>query len=388
LYLETVGAVTGYKSFLGVMRKGLIPATSYGQNKTILEELASAGVDDVRLKLLGWFNGSYKHAYPSKISLNKELGSKNEFKELQQTCSDLGFGLYPDVDFLTTYVGKNGFNPSVDAAMTLDAYKAGVLDKSYATGHERWWIIPVLPQQRIIISPRLITDLAQQFINAQKARLDLDGLSLRTTGSELYADFRENAEYDRQHTRQIVLESMAAFKEGIGSIMINTGHLYALKYADNVTNISIDNNWYYAEDEAIPFYQMVMHGYVSMGSRPVNLEPDTAMALLRCIEYGVSPAFQVCYEDPSVMQGTTDFNDNFSAGYQNWKDRIVKGYKMVSGALNKVSGAVMTGHRTVKAGVYETRYDNGVSVYVNYNSEAAEADGLTIDAGSYAVKER
>lgn len=73
LVVETLGGVTGYKSFLGLSYTGTVAATTYRQNVEILEAFAQRGVTGCDLVLAGWSAGGVYHAYPEKVKLLREL---------------------------------------------------------------------------------------------------------------------------------------------------------------------------------------------------------------------------------------------------------------------------------------------------------------------------
>ena len=48
----------------------------------------------------------------------------------------------------------------------------------------------------------------------------------------------------------------------------------------------------------------------------------------------------------------------------------------------------MTGHRKLAENLYRTDYEGGWSVYVNYGSEPAQADGVTVPARGYSLQQK
>lgn len=52
-----------------------------------------------------------------------------------------------------------------------------------------------------------------------------------------------------------------------------------------------------------------------------------------------------------------------------------------------LEGATIEDHYEINSKVFVTTYSNGVKVYVNYNTEVVEADGLSVPALGYAVHE-
>jgi len=56
-----------------------------------------------------------------------------------------------------------------------------------------------------------------------------------------------------------------------------------------------------------------------------------------------------------------------------------------TGDLKDVRNALIMKHECIAPDVYRVQYDNGSVVYVNYGSEDAAADGLTVPAMDYLV---
>ena len=55
------------------------------------------------------------------------------------------------------------------------------------------------------------------------------------------------------------------------------------------------------------------------------------------------------------------------------------------GELSELRTAMILEHAKVAGDLYRVRYDNGMTVYVNYSEAEQQADGLTIPAKDYLV---
>ena len=83
----------------------------------------------------------------------------------------------------------------------------------------------------------------------------------------------------------------------------------------------------------------------------------------------------------------TNSNDIYSSQYDVYRDTMITYAKELSAINAKVEGAFIVGHEIRENGVTVVTYGNGVKIYVNYGSQAADADGYTIDGMSYKVVE-
>ena len=178
------------------------------------------------------------------------------------------------------------------------------------------------------------------------------------------------------------------FADDKKSVMLNSALGYALAYADDIINAPIgDNNYVYVDCE-VPFYEMVIHGYINYSGYAINLSADTTTVenILECIEYGASPHFTLSYKEATTMKYTA-LNNLYATNYVNWVDEACDIYREVNNALASVTKASIVKHEILDSNnkVKKITYDNGVVIYVNYSDEpVATADG-TIGSKNYMV---
>jgi len=60
-------------------------------------------------------------------------------------------------------------------------------------------------------------------------------------------------------------------------------------------------------------------------------------------------------------------------------------YKEIGPLLNEVRTLTITGHRKLAEGVYETTFEGGKSVIVNYNDTPFQAGDVAVGAEDYAL---
>lgn len=377
-YLETIGGAWGAKSFLGLSYSGVVSTTSYEQNIDIVKSLTEKGVENINLRLLGWTNeGMYSSECVADLELISALGGKKGFKSLQEYCNEQGIALYPDAGLIRGGLGcgQTGSN----TARTLDSRTAYANLRVALSDDLPWYITN-------IYSPSRLLGLAETFLKSCE-KLDIKTVSIGDNGSKIYSDYNDTLEhqFDRAETEKYVIRQTEAIAEKMDSIMVDTGNLYSLAYADHVVNVSTDNSWMLCEDASIPFVQLVLHGRVSMGSQPLNMQTDTAHEILRCAEYGVAPLYQLSYEETTVLSETC-YSENFSACYADWVDNAAESWMALNKVLGKVQAADMVAHEQLADNVFRTEYDNGISVYVNYSEKDYTDGSLKVPAGSFVQK--
>ena len=83
------------------------------------------------------------------------------------------------------------------------------------------------------------------------------------------------------------------------------------------------------------------------------------------------------------MLKDTEYSTYYSVDYAAWAEEAAATYQAVNAVLSQVSGSPMLRHEYAADGVAKTTYENGVSIYVNYNGEEVSVDGLAIPAKGY-----
>lgn len=379
-YLETIGGVTGYKNLLGISYIDVVSATSYQENITILQALQDAGVEGVRLILNGWFNGGVYHSYPKSIRLQSQLGGKSGFNKLCTFAADNGVLLYPQVNLMTVDRKGNGFWSVRHSARTLDLLEAEVVDRSYATGQKRA-DDGLSHGSSYILRPSVAAELTTSFLKAYD-KYSLSGVYLSGSGNELYSDFLRSDTIDRNTSISYSQAGLQEAAKKLQQVMVSEGNSYALPYATDLLNVAAESSGYQMTDEDVPFLQMVLHSYVHMAGTPINLAKDSDVAPLKMLEYGMALHYQVTYEPTHVLKNT-DYFQNYASHYEGWLAHMSEHHTGMAPLLNAVQQADMIRHQQVADGVFKTVYDNGVTIYVNYNEEEFTQDGLTIPAMGY-----
>jgi len=165
---------------------------------------------------------------------------------------------------------------------------------------------------------------------------------------------------------------------------VEGNNLYAALYASQLINLPDSDSGYRMADRSIPFYQMVMHGYKPYTTVAGNTTYDLTEQKLRWAEYGAQPYFILTRERAEELQGT-DYNRLFTSEYSLWKDRVVEAYQWYNETMKPVYGTPMLEHAQLEEGLVRVRYENGYTVYVNYQAEDRECDGVSVPAQSVEV---
>lgn len=373
-YLDLIGGIHRQKPILGVPRQVVEPLTTYDQVKSIVDELQGKGVSNVVLRYTGWLEGGIEHVYPSKVFLEPALGNQSSFLGLVNYLKDKGVEFYPALTQTLVAKTRSGDGFDVDTHVAYSLNRTRVLRQLPSGTNAYVLSVSKLPEQ------------VEGFLS-DCSRYGITGLALRDLGININSDFQTQVDrlIDRQQARDIIADAIARMARE-KSLIIDGANLYGLVHADHILNMPTSGSGFVITDEEVPFYQMVIRGYVNYAGVPINHGDDLKDVLLKSLEIGAYPYFMWSYQDSRVLKDTP-FHYLLSIGYKTWLDTAVSLYEELNRILQPLQGQTIANHRQLSERVYETTYENGTRIIVNYRNEPVEIDGRLIDAKSYLVME-
>lgn len=235
-------------------------------------------------------------------------------------------------------------------------------------------------------SPNALPKQMTKFLNAYD-KLPFDNISLSDLGDILASDKNDKRSIDRDVARLVIEEQLIRLAGQVENIMISGGNQYALKYADHVVDVPTSADKFFIIDQEIPFYEMVIRGCVGYAGTAVNIDNvfDEQEQILKMIEYGTAPHFALSYVKTAEFENTV-LEDCFTTNYADWMDTIEHFYNVSSELHAKIYNAKIVDHIIHDNGVREMKYDNGVTVYVNYAEEPLTAGSVTVNAKNYEIR--
>jgi hypothetical protein len=366
LYLETLGKLEKRDTFMGIPYNRDVSLTSFSQAGDIMAELKSKGVENITLRYRGWFNGGMDYTVPSRISPEKALGGWRGLEELIRRADSDGFSVHFDVDFtcVRNLARFSGYNRNSDAPQSLTNRLVHTQPREMITNmlYVKW--------SYFTISPNKLDGYFDSFIgNVQKHNLGRH-VSIASAGQLFLADYNRRRPVNLQQSRDIMARNLARLTETTGSkILVDGGHAFALEYADKLMNMPMSGSQFIVADESVPFMQLVLHGSVSYTGGANNMKGDPRIAMLKNAEYGANPTFTVAHSNISELKDNA-YAFYYAVDYATWRDIIIDSYLEFNNAYRGLEGVYMTRHDRIEDGVFRTQYANGVSILVNYNSEA------------------
>lgn len=146
----------------------------------------------------------------------------------------------------------------------------------------------------------------------------------------------------------------------------------------------VDSSRFLIESKPVPFYQIALHGVIPMTLPSLNGFSDIREAKLKALETGCLLKYTWGAQNVDRILHT-EMDGLLGLDYSRWLDEAITAYVETQPFLKAVSDAKINSHRELDDNVFETVYDNGVQVIVNYSETAAEINGRTIPAMGYLI---
>ena len=355
--------------FMGVQESGfflksITALTTFSQSQSILGDLRSEGVKAIQTTLTGWSKGGYD-TMPTALTAESKLGGNSALRTLADYCQDNDLSLSVGMNFLYGNKISGSFNVKKEAL--------------------RNWLGKLITDKTgdlFLLNP--VRGLDSRVDDALNKLDDNIQLNLQAVGSLVIPDYKRSDPTCRQQvvaTYDEILEAVAERKE---SVVVSGGNGYVLPYATRLYDIPDNDSRYYQNSRSVPFYQMVVHGYVEYSSLAGNMSYSVDYQKLKWIESGSIPHFLITEQNPVLLKDTS-YNKIFSSQYTVWKDTMIAVYEEFNTRLSGVWNQTIDRHEWLSDTVVRLTYGDGSQTYINYGSEAATLEGQSIPHMDYLV---
>ncbi|MCU6710925.1 DUF5696 domain-containing protein [Paenibacillus sp. J5C_2022] len=347
-----------------------VSATTFTQAERMVQGLLDTGISNMEVGLSGWQNGGYLSKAPKRLPIPGKSGGKADFDKFQSFLADKGIELrLDDTLYFAADRSGTGFQSRTEAVKGID----GLTVKGKANEYSRYFISPQVVEQKYV--NKAMNDYAA---------LTVKRVGIEDGGSGLHSDYSSKHWMLRGEvlaSRKRVLENISKQTE---SLTVTGAGMFALPYADHIFQMPMSSNYDLIIDEQVPFYPMALHGLVSYSSIPGNWRDDPIIEFLRDLEYGAAPNYFVTEAPPDVLQNTY-YNGLYSSEFEILLPQILEEYQAYQAVQQEVMDQYIVHHRRLAADVYETEYENGKKVWVNYSDKPFRLLGELVEPYSYKV---
>lgn len=345
--------------------------TTTSEAEEIVNELTAIGVKKMAVTYAGWQKGGISD-FGGHFPVDKGIGGNEGMRHFIEYAHVKGHDVTLDASSYTfNNTGRDGFRSSRDGLQDL-----GSVVIKYGGRNET---------SKTLVSPRFMEKVLRRDLDKFKP-LGADGLTFgEGLGSLLNSDFNERHKATREEVKGIQQQLFDQAVQTLGSVRAESANAYAWKYVDALDGLPIENSFDLFVDETVPFMQIALHGLIPYSSTFANTADNYTTYLLKNLEYGSIPSFMLTYAASQDLIGTRSLYNYYSTHYKDWSEEIAKQYGRFNEALGDVQDRMIVGHRSLAAGVYETTYDNGKRIVVNYNESPYHGSGYEVEARDFAV---
>lgn len=374
--LAFLGGVEVDKTFLGVPYRAVKALTSFEELQNTMLGLQKETGNSFQVSMSYLEKDGSMSKIPTSLTYEGALGGKKGYNRMAQALAAADIPFYPVYDPITIRKAGNGYR---DYQGVRNVSKSASRQYEYLlTSGER----DTSQNPFYLLSPQYEEKVMKALLKSA-GKAGVTNLGLSGISDKIYADYRSESISDNETGAywESALEMAAGSME---SLMLQGAYAYAFPYADVITNVPTSCSQFDVEDEAVPFYEMVVGGSAALYGVPINESGNVREMLLRDIEYGVSPTFLLMTAQRDALQDT-DYQKYYSLCWEDW-ERQVQDALLELQPLEEIWGRRITAHSKLGEKVYATTFEGGVTVYVNYGREDAVVENVTVPACGFVGK--
>lgn len=348
----------------GLFGKKYVKMTTFNDTLNIIKELEEENVLGFNITYLGWNKGGYFTDGATKAKVANLLGGKKDLKALQKYMKDKGYS----IDYTVNPVVSSGygFNAKTVKRIGLSPFEVTMKSSMEQTGY--------------YIYPSSLSSIINKRDNRYQ-KLGIDSLKLDDLNVAFSYRYKSTSTYRSQMIDEMVKE-ISKINYNISSEKPNS---YILPYITNYYDAYYESNKYIYETDSIPFMSILFGSSITQYMPNINYISDYDLSVLRMIEYNIYPSFIITEEEAYKLR-YTNYEYLNSTEFSLWKELIVSMYTKTNDALKYVINANIVNHEYLASGVCKVTYSNGVKIYINYNQESVNIDGVSIEPYTYLVK--
>ena len=383
VYLDYLCRITEDATILGIPYTKEIVLSTVSEITESVKKLKDAGVGPCVVRLIGYGSSGYEHMVYSNYQLDRRVGTDKQLKELQALLEADGGKLYLDGDMQFAYRNGNGFSASKNASRSLN--RLVVCRGEYDVVTRKL----TNKLQRYLVSPMhysAYTGRMRDSLRKAWGESSPPGISYGSSGLCLGGDYSKKTDIDRAESVYLLNNALSETKSDGFEMMFDNGNAYVLPYASHLLNVATCSSQFDVESsQAIPFYEMVIHGSISYAGTPYNLAADDRENYLTSVAMGGAPyAAFITREDTLLFH--TDYKTKWhSLQDDNRLSKFIERINATAEIRQAVAGAQLTDYQYITDALVCASYSNGRRVYVNYGAKDAEADGVKISAFGFAM---
>lgn len=360
LTIDFVGSSNKKRTIVGLPMNVGVAYTKFSDIEDTLETLKAQGVKDFNVKLEGWVKGGVLGKYPSSAKPNGILGGNHGFKKLSSYLNENNVPLYASADFVNLYnTADLAHIKEVSANRMINRSPVKIPDYRMSTYTDEK-VSDKYPSY--VLREKVVEKGFTKFFGQLNKKYAKVGFAPDSMGNLASSDFGPDG-----LRRQAVADKFAGLLKNASSrkpIMLSSPNAYALPSATYVSDLPSTSSQFDVEDTAVPFYQMVLKGYVPFSNLPANRSTNLEDYKLKLLETGADVSFLWITRNSDLVRDSR-MQSYMNLYSEDWMEDAVELYKEVSAVTSKVAGCSIVDYQ-IDGDLRSTTYSNGVTVTVNY----------------------
>lgn len=378
LDLTLIGGYLEKKKFLGIPYEKVSSLTNTEEVKEIIDELLDKQITNINVIYEGFFNQGIKPTYEGKIDYNHVIGSRKKLKQLNSYLENKQLEFYPSYLISSAYTKEN-LN---DKNLVKNIYgkvvaRYDLLEPVYTlnTKTRPLYTLHIDTYQKTL-----------KKITKELNKMGTSNIGFLDFGSELYGNYQNKYTYYKSDTINAYQEAMNVYSSNFEKVMTKNPNDYAFKYTTLALDVPFKGTDYQIVNYSVPFYQLVVSGYLDYSFEPFNLNDEYTFDYykMKALEYASNISMLWTYKKTEELIGT-EYDHYYSTYYKNWIDETVSIYQEMS--KTKVYESTLVYHEIIDNNqkLAHSKYANGLEIIFNYTNEGYIYQGVLVEANSYKV---
>lgn len=374
LYVDFYGGTVKEQSVLGLPVKQQTAATTYEQAKEILEKLGELGADRMIVTYNDFNKAGITDRISSGVDYASKLGGKSAFKTLADYCAAAGITLAPSADLMEFERSGNGFSKTGASVIAITkAYATqGEYELAYGTPND-------LRPSWFLLTPAYFEKAYGQVVSSFSSE-GIKAVSFAKGTSIVYSDFSQSANKgtSRQKTVEYLKNCYDKVNKSNLTFVASACNDYALKYVDYIRNIPMYSSGFDITDQDVPFYEIVVHGYIPYTTKAKNASSDADKLYLLSMATATPMHYEFMYENPNKFTDSK-YETLFYTYYDGWLELAAQEYGIFQENLAEEANSPISDFKYLSANVVECTFENGTTVTADLENYSVKINGKEIE---------
>lgn len=353
----------------GLLFKSDVPMTTFSQAYDILTDIQSKGASNILAIYKGWNNkGPYGGLPIRSFNPESSLDDEKDLNELIDEMDAYGIDMFLYHDALRINMEELGTS------------RHRVMRKY----NKRTYYEPIygnVYREFNFLHPRSTVNIMEGMIGHYDSN-QIENIMISGISNQLFSYSEGNREFDRITTKNYYEPLINEYNETF-NLLLEQPFSYLWDQTEAIMDLPVSSSDYVFVDEDIPFIALVLNGIKPIYAEYTNFQANQEQFFLQLVEQGLNPSFLITHESPAELINTNS-SYIYSSQYERYQEMIQEYYEELEAIHNLTVGAQIVDYQR-EGQITKVTYENGISIFVNYNEHPSMMEGQLIEGLSYEV---